>query len=251
MTVGNRKKNRKVLERTVIGLGVWLPIIAVVQVYSIVAGWLATPARGIVHILFLSHFFERISIFLALQQFLGVLLAFATIIAILFLTGSFVMTWMGKKMRYLVETYLLGFLPLYNFFKGIVVLFASENGEDSFLSRFDQVGFVHVLGNETFALALVTSRDPRHPSITTSFLSSTPNFIAGRIYNVPTAWVHMTTIPVHEAMKTITVGGVGMEGLIAHYVAERIVHCDDSAKQCFLGEKCPLAFEVLHAREIS
>ena len=245
--IQKKKLNTRWFQRVIIGLGVWLPIIAVFQVYSLIVGWLDMPARGIAHIPFLNHLFERVPILHALQQLFSVALVSTLVVAVLFLTGTIVMKKAGKKLRYVVETHLLSLLPLYNFFKKIVARFGGENGDVPFFSRFERPVFVHIFNSQTFQTGMLTAgSDHRDSGICTVCVPPAPNVFAGSIYNVPVEYVHILKMQTSEVVSAVAAWGVGTEELIARYVTERVASgAVESA--CALGEHCPIEQEVRKA----
>jgi uncharacterized membrane protein len=238
------KKKTLFLKRIAIGLGVWLPILAVAQVYVFVASWFEVPANGLLRIPVFGSLFAHVPFLMFLQHVMSIGVGLAIVLTILFLTGAFVMTWLGKKVRTIVETRLLRFFPLFSFFKKIVVLFAGENGENSFLSRFECTAFVHIYGNETFVTALVTAGHHTSGGIRTAYVPSVPNITAGRIYNVPAEWVHILNIPPGDMVAAVAAWGMGTEKLVARHVDDRIETPGAGIPECFLREQCPLQRDI-------
>lgn len=233
-------------KRVAIGFGVWLPILGVIQVYLLIASWFDAPVSELLRIPLVNRLFAHIPFLLFLQHLLGVCIALGLVLLIFFVTGTFVMTWLGKKLRYTLETYLLSLLPFYNFFRKVVVLFAGENGDTPFLSRFERSAFVHIYGNETFVTALVTAGSDISMGVSTAYVPAVPNITAGRIYNVPVEWVHFIDIPAGDMVAAVAAWGVGTEKLVARYVAERI---EGGATEtlCVFGPQCPLERQVRKA----
>lgn len=235
-----RRTNAHLFQKVFVGLAAVFPFLAVAQVYVIVASWLDMPARLIVHIPFLNHFFERVPFFRGLQQLFGTVLVFMMIIALLFLTGTFVMKKTGKKLQDLVETHLLSLIPLYNFFKKIVTRFGGEDGDVPFLARFERPVFVHVFNSETFQSGLITAGSKHHVhGIYTVCIPPAPNILAGTIVNVPAQHVHFLSMSTSDVVSPVAAWGVGTDEIIAHYVRERVVG-GRIEPECGLKERCPL-----------
>ncbi len=245
---GEILKNKTVFfKRVAIGFGVWLPILGVIQIYLLIASWFDTPASELLRIPVVNRIFAHVPFLLFLQHALGVGLVLGLVLLLFFMTGTFVMTWLGKKLRYTLETYLLSLLPFYKFFRKVVALFAGENGDTPFLSRFEKSAFVHIYGNETFVTALVTAGSDVAVGVSTAYVPAVPNITAGRIYNTPVEWVHFTNIPAGDIVAAVAAWGVGTEKLVARYVAERI-ESGATETRCIFGAQCPLEQEVQKAR---
>ncbi|TSC61979.1 MAG: hypothetical protein G01um101448_920 [Parcubacteria group bacterium Gr01-1014_48] len=247
---GKSVKKGSLFKPIAIGFGVWLPILAVAQVYALIASWFTMPASELLRIPFVNRLFAYVPFLAFLQQVLGVAIVLFLVTAIFFLTGTFVMTWLGKKLRYRVEKHLLSFLPLYKFFKKVVVLFAGENGDVPFLSRFKRSAFVHIYGingNSTFVSALVTAEFEGDEGISTAYVPAVPNVGAGRIYNVSIEFVHPLATSAGDLLAAVAAWGVGTDKIISRYIAERVAS-EETSPECFLGEACPLEREVLLVR---
>ena len=240
-------KNKRVFfKRVAIGFGVWLPILGVIQVYLLIASWFDTPASELLRIPIVNRLFAHVPFLLFLQHLLGVGIVLGLVLLIFFVTGTFVMTWLGKKLRYILETYLLSLLPFYKFFRKVVALFAGENGDTPFLSRFERSAFVHIYGNETFVTALVTAGNDVSRGVSTAYVPAVPNIAAGRIYNTPVEWVHFVNIPAVDIIAAVAAWGVGTEKLVALYVSERI-NSGATETACVFGSRCPLEREIQKA----
>jgi len=192
------------------GLGVILPIVILVIIFSWLFGFVIKYVHPISEFIFADP--DAIGIF---ADVISILL----IVLIWFLIGLIVRTAVGRYLHTSIEGFLLGKIPGYNIVKDVIEQFIGKKA-----TPFSSVVLVN-MGNGTLLTGFVTAEhaDGR----CTVFIPTGPNPTSGNILHVPPENVFKIDVPVEQAMKTIISAGAGSDELIKKYV----IAMDDHSKK--------------------
>lgn len=143
----------------------------------------------------------------ALQQLLADILVIASILIMCFMIGVFVKTHMGNLIFRGIENATLRFAPGYSMIKETIMMFFGRSK-----SPFSAVALVRPFSSETMMTAFITDEHP--DGSYTVFIPTAPNPTSGNIYHLPGERVHVVSVPVEEALRTILSCGIGSTNMV-------------------------------------
>jgi uncharacterized membrane protein len=183
------------------GIGVILPVIILVLVFSWLFRFVTRNVRPLTNLIFADP--EAIGLF---ADIISIIL----IIAVCFLIGMFVKTKIGTYVYNSIERVLLDKIPGYNLAKDTVAQFIG-GGEMPFSS----VALVKPFGTDTLMTGFIT--DKHVDGSYTVFVPTGPNPTSGNILHVAPENLFKVEVPVEHAMRSIIACGAGSNELIEEY----------------------------------
>jgi uncharacterized membrane protein len=183
------------------GIGVILPVIILVLVFSWLFRFVARNVRPLTNLIFADP--EAMGLF---ADIISIIL----IITVCFLIGMFVKTKVGTYVHNSLERLLLEKIPGYNIAKDTVEHFIG--GEEL---PFSSVALVKPFDNDTLMTGFIT--DKHVDGSYTVFVPTGPNPTSGNIMHVAPENVFIVDVPAEHVMKSIIACGAGSNELIEKY----------------------------------
>jgi uncharacterized membrane protein len=184
------------------GIGVILPVIILVLVFSWLFRFVTRNVRPLTNLIFADP--EAIGLF---ADIISIIL----IITVCFLIGMFVKTKVGTYVYNSIERLLLDKIPGYTIAKDTVAQFI---GGDEM--PFSSVALVKPFGTDTLMTGFIT--DKHVNGSYTVFVPTGPNPTSGNILHVAPENVFKVEVPVEHAMRSIIACGAGSNELIENYI---------------------------------
>lgn len=194
------KRAKSFIKTTLLGgLVVILPSTIVAAVFS----WLYSKATGLI---------QPVTDFLVeksdLKEVVADVLVLTLIVSICFAIGLAVKTRVGRFVHEKLETRVLRIAPGYTIIKEAVLQFLGRKK-----SPFSRVALVQLFENRTLATAFVT--DEHEDGSMSVFVPTGPNPTSGQIFHLEPEFVHLISVRVEDAMRSIISCGAGSGEIIA------------------------------------
>jgi len=140
-------------------------------------------------------------------------IAILVIVLFSFIIGLIVKTRLGKGLFNYLEGLLLEKIPFYRTIRDTLQQILGNKQKP-----FSKVGLANIFGTDSLMTAFVTDE---HDYGYTIFVPTGPNPTSGQIFHIKKEQLHLLDADVEETMKTIISAGLGSQGLIDKYLAEK------------------------------